>query len=308
MKKIFFLFVILLFFSGCASLASISSIFKNIPGLNIQPSVGGKSFVGGTDSIKINILQPPEKGKISKEVPLRVSVNLKNNGEAKADGQVCVTGLSQEVFGGSNPCECQEFSLKGKARYQDEITEGDQSTYNFDEGQPTIGEFTLNDFSVTAIARFDYKTYAAVEGCIKKNILTSSDCKPKQDARLIGVSSAPMQITSVVQELLSTSENEYTMTLFIEAAHRGTGNFFGTSLNKNACNEEDSNINKRVEVKLVNAPGRFTCTPFVFKNKEDKATTTCTITGVQARDYKPLINIELSYVYELRESSNFEVV
>lgn len=308
MKRIIPLLVLILFVSGCSAMNSFGDLFKKLPGVTtITPSGGGKSYVGGTKSININMLQPAETGKISREVPLRVSVNVKNEGESPAEGQICVTGLNPTVFDESKSCECQEFSLKGKVRLEDETTEGEEITRNFDEGQPKIDEFTVNDFSVTAIARYDYKTFASVEGCIRKDILTSKDCKPRQDAKLIGVSSAPMQINSVVQELLLTSEDEYTMTLFIEVAHKGSGQFFDASLNKDACSTDES-INKKVDVKLVNAPGRTTCSPLTIKKKEEKATTTCTITGVQARDYKPLMNIELSYAYEMRESNNFQVV
>ncbi len=282
---------------------SMSSLFKNLPGIKpLTPSGGGKSYIGGTNSIKINILQPAENGKISKDIPLRVSINVKNDGESPAEGQVCVTGLNPTVFEESKACECQEFSLKGKSRYEDEDV-----TLNFDEGPANIDEFTINDFSVTSIARFNYKTYASVEGCVVKDLAASKDCKARQDARIIGVSSAPLQITSVVQELLSTSDEEYTMTLIIEVSHKGSGEFFDVSLDKDAC-VENSNINKKVEINLINAPGRATCAPLTIKKKEDKGTTTCIITGVQARNYKPMMNIELSYAYEVRESNKFQVV
>lgn len=304
MRKLFFLILVLLFVSGCAS---FTDFFKGLPGIKPPTSGGGKSFVGGTNSIALSILQPPESGKISKEVPLRVSVNVKNDGEALAEGQVCVTGLNTNVFEEAESCKCDEFSLKGKAKFEEETTEGENKVFNFDEGSATIDEFTINSFSVTSIARYSYKTYASVEGCVVKDILTSKDCKPRQDAKLVGVSSAPLQVTSVSQELLLTSEDEYSMTLFIEVAHKGNGQFFSTSITKDICGEEDSNINKNVEVKLFNAPGRASCNPLVFKKKEDIGTATCTVTGVEARDYKPMINIELSYTYEIRESNNFEV-
>lgn len=301
------LLALILFISGCASVSSLGDLFKNLPFTNPGSSGGGKSFVGGKESITVSILQPPEAGKVTKDVPLRVSVHLKNDGESNADGQVCVTGLNTEAFPDSESCKCDEFSLKGKAKFDEEITEGEEKTINFDEGNPIIDEFTINDFSITSIVRYDYKTFASVEGCVKKNILESKDCKPRQDAKILGVSSAPIQINSVSQELLSTSDEEYTMTLFIEVSHSGKGQFFDKSLDKDACNEDSQNVNKRVEVKLYNAPGRAACSPLTFKKNEDKGTATCIITGVNARDYKPLMNIELLYAYEVRESNNFEV-
>ncbi|MEM4245150.1 MAG: hypothetical protein QXR60_03025 [Candidatus Nanoarchaeia archaeon] len=310
MRKIILVLVFVMFFvSGCAVMDSMSGLFKNLPGIKqpLTPQGGGKSYVGGTSSVKLNMLQPAENSKISKDVPLRISINVKNEGESQADGQLCVTGLNPAVFEESKSCECQEFSLKGKGRYEDEIVEGEDVTLNFDEGSAKIDEFTINDFSVTSIARFDYKTYASVEGCVTKDIASSKDCKARQDAKIIGVSSAPLQITSVVQELLAVSDEEYTMTLIIEVSHKGDGDFFDTSLDKDSC-VEDSNINKKVGVKLINAPGSATCTPLLIKKKDDKGTTTCVITGVQARNYKPMMNVELSYAYEVRESNRFQVV
>jgi len=306
LKKILFFLVILLFVSGCASL---TDIFKTLPGFKPPTTTGvGKSFIGGTDSIVLTMLQPPEAGKVSREVPLRVSVDVKNNGESVAEGYVCVTGLNTNVFEEAEGCRCEEFSLKGKSRFEDEILEGEHETFNFDEGPATIDEFTINSFSITSIARYSYKTYASVEGCIAKDILTSKDCKTRQDAKLLGVSSAPLQVTSVSQELLLTADEEYSMTLFIEVTHKGKGQFFSSSAEKDVCGEEDDNLNKMVDVRLYNSPGRASCSPLVLKKKEDKGTATCTITGIDARDYKPLINVELSYVYEVRESNSFEVV
>lgn len=287
-------------------MSSITDLFKNFPGIGTTPAGGGKSFVGGKASITVNILQPPEGGKISKDVPLRVSVNLKNDGEAAAEGQVCVTGLDAETFQEAESCKCDDFSLKGKAKYGDETTDSEDVTKNFDEGNPTMDEYTVNDFSVTSIVRYNYKTYASVEGCVAKDILKSKDCKPRQDARVLGVSSAPLQVTSVSQELLSTSEDSYSMTLIIEVAHVGSGQFFATSISKDACSSEE-NINKAVDVKLRNAPGISSCSTLTMKNDENKGTATCTITGVNARDYKPMMDIELSYAYEVRESNNFQV-
>ncbi len=307
MKKIFLASLVILFISGCAATDSMKGLFGNLPGIKPSSSGGGKSFVGGTDSILINILQPVESSKISKDVPLRVSVNLKNNGESDAEGQLCVTGLNPEIFEESQSCDCQDFSLKGKTRFQDETSDGEDSTFSFDEGSPVIDEFTINDFSVTSIVRYDYKTYASVEGCVRKDLLKSKDCKPRQDVKVLGVSSAPMQITSVTQELLSTSEEDYTMTLLVDISHSGKGQFFDSSFQKDACVEENGNVNKKVDVKLYNAPGSVTCTPMVMKKDENKGTAVCIITGVSSRDYNPLVNIELSYTYELRESNNFEV-
>lgn len=306
MKKIIFLLVILFFVSGCAS---FSDIFKALPGIKPPTSAGGgKSFVGDTDSIILNILQPPESGKVSIQFPLRVSIDVKNAGESDAEGFVCVTGLNTNVFEEAEACKCEEFSLKGKSGSEDETVEGKQKTFNFDQGPAKIDEFTINSFSVTSIARYSYKTYASVEGCVAKDILTSKDCKPRQDAKLLGVSSAPLQITAVSQDLLLTADEEYSMTLYIEVAHKGKGQFFSSSVEKDVCGEEESNINKKVDVRLYNTPGRSSCGQLVFKSKEDKGTVTCTITEIDARDFKPLINIELSYVYEVRESNNFEVV
>jgi hypothetical protein len=307
LKIIFPLLIVILFVSGCASIGNLGDLFKNFPGITSGGSGGGKSFVGGTNSVTVNILQPPEAGKVAKDVPLRVSVNLKNDGEAQADGQVCVTGLDSAAFPLSESCSCKDFSLKGKVRLVDETTDIQEDTKTFDEGTPTLGEFTINAFSVTSIVRYDYKTYATVEGCVRKDLLKSKDCKPQQDAKLVGVSSAPMQVTSVSQELISTGDEEYTMTLIIEIAHKGKGQFYDTSLEKDSCSDDGSNINKKVGVKLYNAPGSATCSSMVIKKNEDKGTATCTITGIAARDFKPLMNLELSYAYEMRESNNFEV-
>jgi len=297
----------MLFISGCASFSNLGDLFKNLPFANPVSSGGGKSFAGGKASITVTIVQPPESGKISRELPLVVNLLLKDDGEAQADGQACVTGLDSSVFSGSESCKCEEFSLEGKAKSDEGVAEGEDKTITFDEGVPTLDEFTINDFSVTSIVRYNYKTFASVEGCVKKDMLNSKDCKTSQAAKIIGVSSAPLQITSVSQELLSTSDKEYTMSLFIEVSHVGNGQFFDTSLDKNACNEDSENINKKVDVRLYNAPGTASCSPLTLKKNEDKGTAICTITGVSARDYKPLMNIELSYAYEIRESNNFQV-
>jgi hypothetical protein len=308
LKRIIVLFVLLVFVSGCSSLDSLSSLFKNLPGIKtITPGGGGVSFIGGTNSITLSIMQPPEKGKVSKDIPLKVVVNLKNDGEALAEGMACITGLNPDIFDASEGCKCEEFSLKSRSRSQGEKGEGESRTINFDAGNINLNEYIANDFSVTSIVRYNYMTYAAIESCVTKDVFNSKDCKTRQDARIVGVSSAPIQISSVSQELLSTGEEEYTMSLFIEVAHKGDGRFFDKSASKDACSD-DENVNKRIDVKLYNAPGSVTCGPLIIKKNEEKGTATCTIKGISARDYKTLINIELSYAYELRDSNNFEVV
>ncbi|MFH1210942.1 MAG: membrane lipoprotein lipid attachment site-containing protein [archaeon] len=309
MKKIIALLVLLVFVSGCSSLDSVNSFFKNLPGIKmISPSGGGKAFIGGTKSVTVEILQPPEKGKVSKDIPLRVVVNVKNDGESDTEGMVCITGLNSDVFEGSDPCKCEEFSLYSRSRSQDEKSEGESKTIKFEEGTPIMGELVVNDFSITSIVRYDYKTYASVEACVAKDVFTSKDCKSRQDAKVSGVSSGPIQIGSVSQELLTTGDDEYTMSLFIEVSHNGEGRFYDPSMEKDACGDDSDKVNKRVNVKLYNAPGSVTCSPLVFKAKEEKGTATCTITGIEARNYKSLMNVELSYTYEVRESNNFEVV
>lgn len=292
--------VVLLFVFGCDSLQ-----LPDNPITGPKASGGGSSFVGGSSSMLLDILQPPEKGKVSPITPLVVSVNVKNAGESFADGQVCVVGLAQDIFSDAG-CKCEEFSLKGRARSKDEVVDGEEETFEFSQGLPSLDEFVMNDFSVTAIARYNYKTYASFEGCVRKDLKDSKDCKSRQDLKLLGVSSAPLQISSISQDILRVSDDEYTMTVYLNVVHASNGQFFSSSLNKDSCSDEE-NPSKSVDVRLYNAPGKSSCAPLTFKKSENKASSVCTITGVQVRDYDPLINAELSYAYEVRESNSFEV-
>ena len=313
MKKIIFIFSItlLLLFSGC----TFSEIKGKIPFLPGEKTSGKKDFIGGTNGLTAEIKRPVEGGKAYESQLFKIEVLANNQGEAEAEGTTCVSGLSSKYFPGFSGCECQDFSLKGKRKEGKESLEGEDEMLVFEAGE--IKSKELKDFAVTAKTRYDYQTFGIIKACLKKDTYSKEGCQITSEKNILkSVSSAPITIEKVTQDIIPETDQSIELRLNIQIKKSGEGDLYDLDEDKSQC-ETPLDIKRRIEVKLVNAPGTAICNPTELRTKRgtltttDEATASCKIKNIRINDekgYESEMVIELDYTYETIDSNKFEVV
>lgn len=298
MKKTIILLLMLtvvLTISGCT--------FPSIKGLSGTAPSGKTDFVGGTKGVEAEIVSPAEKGKAYLNVPFKIVVKLNNQGESTADGAVC-------AFGSFSACDCQPFKLEGKRMVENEKIEGEETILTFEGGQVSKEEIEGTSHFVTAKTRYKYKTYGIITACVNKDLYSEkkTGCKITSGKSIIkSASSAPISITEVTEELVPETEETAKLIFGIKIKNLGKGNLYSLGADKTQCESPTTGLQNRVNVDLVNAPGKVTCNQAELK--KDEATTHCTVENVKllGESYEPEITIELEYAYETIDSNQFEV-
>lgn len=301
MKKtiIILLAISLLIISGC----TFSNLKLNMPGST--PS-GKEDFAGGSKGLESAIVSPAESGKAYLNTPFKIVLQLNNEGESTAEGATC-------AFGSFSACECKTFTLEGKKRVEEEKIAGEEETLTFEGGQVSREEIEGTSHFVTAKTRYNYKTYAIIKACVKKDVYSqeTGECNVVSGKNIVkSVSSAPVSIVEVTEEMVPEEDGETAKLIFgIKIKNVGRGNIYPLDESKTQCETTVQETNKRINVRMINAPGKATCNQAELK-KEGEATTHCTIENVKVLEesYEPEITLELEYAYETIDSNKFEVV
>jgi hypothetical protein len=301
MKKtiIILLAISLLIISGC----TFSSMKIKLPGST--PS-GKEDFAGGSKGLESSIVSPAEAGKAYLNTPFKIVIQLNNEGESAAEGTTC-------AFGSFSTCECKTFTLQGKRRVEAEKLEGEKETLTFEGGQASKEEIEGTSHFVTAKTRYNYKTYGIITACVKKDVYSeeTGECKIMPGKNVVkSVSSAPVSIAEVTEEMIPEADGETAKLVFgIKIKNLGKGNIYPLDGDKTQCETTYQEIKNRINVRMINAPGKATCNEAELK-KEGEATTHCTVENVKilGESYEPEITLELEYAYETIDSNKFEVV
>ena len=302
MKKIIILIAALLVISGC--IPTFSGIKEKIPG---QPT-GKTDFIGGTKGIEIEILNPLEGGKAYSDQPFNIAVRVSNKGESYSEGTTCVSGLNTKYFPGFSGCDCQDFMLEGKRKIEEKQSEGEEETLIFETGQITTGE--LKNFAVTASTRYEYKTFGIIKACIKKDAYSKEGCQISPQKNILkSASSAPLTIEKVTQEIIPETDETSTIIFNINLKKSGKGDLYSMDEDMSQC-ENPQDLKRKINLRLINAPGRSTCDPAELRKGKDEVTAHCTVNNVKVlgESYESEITLELEYAYETIESNKFEVV
>ncbi len=296
-KTIIILTILLIIISGC-----------QFPGVKLPggsgPS-GKEDFAGGPKGIEAEIVNPVENGKAYTNVPFKIVVRVSNEGESAAEGATC-------AFGSFSACECQNFRLEGKRMIEKEKLEGEEEILTFEGGQVSKEETGKASYFVTAKTRYNYKTYGIIDACVKKDVYSEEkgECKVMPGKSIIkSVSSAPISIVEVTEEMIPETEETAKLVFGIKIKNVGKGSIYNLEAGKTECETTAQEARNRVDVRLINAPGRASCNQAELK-KENEAVTHCTVENVKIleEDYKPEITVELEYAYETIDSNKFEVV
>ncbi len=301
MKKtiITLLTIFLLVVSGC----TFSNMKLKLPGST--PS-GKEDFAGGSKGLESEIVSPAENGKAYLNMPFKIVVKLNNDGESAAEGATC-------AFGSFSACECKTFTLEGKRRVEKEKLEGEKETLTFEGGQASKEEIEGASHFVTAKTRYSYKTYGIIKACVKKDVYSEEkgECQVISGKNIVkSVSSAPVSIAEVTEEMIPEENEETAKLVFgIKIKNVGKGNLYPLDGEKTQCETTAQETRNRINVRMINAPGKATCNQAELK-KEGEATTHCTVENVKilGEGYEPEITLELEYAYETIDSNKFEVV
>jgi hypothetical protein len=314
LNYIFILFVLVLLV-GCSinpKIKGFSKFTKNLPGM---PKIGEDKtglFYEGSKGVEFEIIRPSEEHYY--DSPFYVRVYLSNKGMSDAGGEICLYGLDEDIFLDFDSCTCERFSLGGVSYVGEQKKEGDDYTFEFGpyEIDDSIIEFyekkdsyikESDEFVITSSVIYDYQTYGVIEACIRKDINDKEGCSYKNKDMLKGVSGAPIQITSVKEEIIPSGGGDYKLIFDVEIKNKGNG--FVTDDGECGSLGKDGSI----KVKLLNVPSRVKeveCKD--VKLKDDKAVAHCVIDEVEGKDYKTDITIILNYNYKEIKSKKLKVV
>jgi len=264
----------------------------------------------GYKGVEIDILSPLS-GSTIRSRSFTPEVFLYDVGQSDADGMVCMTGLNENVFSDFSSCDCQDF----------DITLQDPRQYNFQETRVDFSRVTIDtdkdsQGAVTFITRYKYITYGSFELCLTPDPAGEKDCRV--DGNKAGISSgAPVSVDFIYEEISSPSRNAevFDVILTIEASISDTSGYLipYDDVKNPSCfiiNEDNEVL---VETDIILFKERHDCGYMVFKDGENKATTTCTITILSedliGRGNKQQTGyVQLDYGFEEIQSSNFDIV
>ncbi|MFH1209197.1 MAG: hypothetical protein V1663_00190 [archaeon] len=190
MKKMLFVFIILIFISGCAS----TNQFRNYD---------DESKGGYTDGVKINILSPTST-EIWEGSGFVVKVKLENYADCDVSGDLCVRDLLGDGFGGIQD-NCQGFSIR---KHDINVP------YLSFQGDPY--ESIDRKITTTIQAEATYSCSISLDPliCIRDDSEeTAKLCKDSEtvSGKYPGLKTAPITITSVQKEF-----DPYTGTLRLD--------------------------------------------------------------------------------------------
>jgi len=317
MKRIILLVLVLVFISGC-TLGEIRSKLPFMPSSTVTVRDG---FIGGDKGIKSEIISPSKNGVAYLNQPLRVDVSVINEGESESEGTVCIWGLNRNYFTGFSGCECMDFSSLREVRMRDkEKLDGGKEVVTFDVGDIGEGESELNEFVVTARTRYEYKTFGLIKPCIKKDLYSEEGCDFSESKNILkSVSSAPLKITEVTHNKVSSTDSTLDLRVDIKMKNSGNGNVYELNRGMDSC-EIDPDLKMKVDVSLLNSPASFTCNSAEIRKDssdnllglgEDEGIASCTIRDIELADEGYEIDdliVQLEYVYETITTNGFQVI
>ncbi len=287
MRKLIFLLLALALLSGCITLQQTLFTSTKVP----QESTSGY--------ISQEIIFPKEGDQLQSSLPFHPTVRLTNSGPFESDGQVCISGLDSSAFRGFSGCECNTFNMQKEER-----------TFlpeNVDFGAYSILNEEPQDYTITSITRYKYKSVAKVKMCVKDNADEMALCS----SELLSTKDGPLRITSVEQASVPISDSEVALSFSINVEKRAEGDVWDVNAVQERCRPERE-IRRNVRVKINGLPfGSGQCGEKLFD--KDEANIKCPIGEISlegrsfGENYNPEIEVELDYAFETRASNRFSV-
>jgi len=308
MKKIILILLItsLLVLSGCDLISSATDkIPSKLPGIKNEEK---QTSFGGSGSIQASIVNPQKGASVLKAYPFQPVVRIKNLGGSEADGQICITGLDQDVFSGFSGCECLNYQqIKRDDLFED---------IDLKFGSYNIQTEESKSYALTAINRFKYSTTIKADVCITADIYEDQKC----GANINSVTSGPFRVSSIEETIIPINDNVVTIIFELDIDNVGSGNLWDLNRINEMCvpfksiNEDK----KKIKADIIRFPVSADLQCQDSKLDEDGETSiTCEAKQVSlfdnqgvslfSKDYKPEVTFKLEYAYETRNSNTFNL-
>ncbi len=296
MKKIILALIgIMVFLMGCTD------------GGSAGETVGGRAFIGGTDSIKFDFMEetPPAEVFDGGQQPFEVTLNVENAGEydvAKDDIKITLSGFYPGDFANPTTEKNPDEDLRGS--YVDSDGEARKGTiayvnfpgFNF-EGAAT----GVDRHIIRADVCYKYGTKAQADLCVWEDLtpLVGDQVCDVSGPKTVSVSSSPVQVENLVEEVAGTRK----VRLSFDVVHRSNGLI---SELESGC---DTGLDKRnkVWVDVETGIGSLTCTGLTggssttgyttLYNGKSKIICTQDLTGVEG-NFEKKTNMLLTYDYK----------
>ncbi len=233
MRKIILLIVLVIFIAGCK---------------NKEPVKEGP-FVGGTDGVSISFVEGSPISEFSQGESVPVKILLKNNGEYSVKenlAQVRLFGLQMSDYGLSSDYKTVTGSLRGVEKG---ILEGgeqivDMGNLNYER---SVAGFL--DAELFAKVCYPYNTEARITACASSRSIIESGreevCTVDGEKAEAGyVSSAPVQVSSFVEELRGTGQVLFRITI----DNKGNGDVYDPNTN---CVDMDDAVKRSDKINIV---------------------------------------------------------
>ena len=194
---------ILILFLLFAGLIFVISCQGGGPGFPGSGNGKGGSYFGGTPNgleIKFLNLQPPDILREGQD--FTVALELTNNGQCDAIGQICVRDALSDIFGGIQD-NCQEMNLKAIENINGQIVKDSRTFYFRGNSYNNIGR----ELSTQILAKTSYKCefVSGPQLCVKSVIGENENlCKSIESisGKELKARSAPITISKVDKELV----------------------------------------------------------------------------------------------------------
>lgn len=287
MKNLILILAVLVVLSGCQY--TPQTIFNQI---------GNEEQTSGY--VMQEIVLPKEGSKLQSGSSLSPVIRLTNSGYFETNGQVCISGLESQAFRGFSGCECNVFSMKKEEK-------------TFIPEEVNFGPYTIlseepNDYTLTSITRYKYKSIANVKLCIKENAYDMASC----GSELVSTKDGPLEIVSVEQESTPLSEDSAEISLSIDIAKQAEGDVWDFNAVQEMCRPQRE-IRRNVRVKINNLPFSANSNCGEIPVDTDETNIKCNLGEIRlkgasfGKEYYPEIEIEMDYAFETRNSNKFSV-
>ena len=282
----------------------VASLFL-VSGCNKEDSnarVG--TFFGGTEGVSIEFEKVAPPTQFEQDDSVSVKTVLKNKGEfdlQTGKAKARIFGVNLNNFGLTSEYKGTDGSLRARGEFSEQ---GGEQVIDF--GNARYNQVVVNsqDFTMRARVCYPYQTKGLINVCITPLVAKESDesvCSIEGEKIKEGdVSSAPVQITAVTEEIRGSNQIRFNL----EIQNLGKGAVFSPDTTCEGTEEGStrvSNANK-VEVDILN-PSEVQCdfrtsdltSTGIVELTAGKAVLSCFTT---ARDsYEDKLNIRLNYVY-----------
>lgn len=216
-------------------------------------------FKGGNSGVDISFVEgtPPSNFNQDQTVPVKVSV--KNNGEhdlATGVVKAKLFGVILDNFGLTSSYKAAEGNLRGISEF---ITEGAEREINLGNMHYNLDVVNFKTFNLRAQVCYPYQTKSHITTCVSSTQIKETGkeiCSTEGEKVTKGsVSSAPVQITSLKEQVRGSDQIVYDITI----ENKGNGIIYDTTI---TCEQLEDAVQRGTAqsiVKLEVLPADIRC-------------------------------------------------